>query len=431
MAINMNRVASVILGGGKGTRLYPLTAARCKPAISFGGRYRIIDVPISNSLNSNVNKIFVLTQFLSANLHRHILDTYRVSYTSKGFIELLGAEEKPGRKSWFEGPADAVRQNLEYLEEIPVDYFLILSGDQLYNIDFQEMVNFSANTGADLTIASLPIDEKRARRMGLLKVNKRAQITDFFEKPSDKRTLDRFRIKDSDSLRKKTNITLSDATPYLGSMGIYVFKRESLFNLLKEDKREDFGKHLIPTQVAKGNTSVYIYNGYWEDIGTIESYFYANLALTKSRPELDCYDDINSIYTCPYNLPGPKIVNSKIKDSIICEGALVEAREVSNSIIGTRSVIKKDSIIRNSYIVGNDFYAKPIHAPSHHPSQISIGRNCRLEKVILDKNVCIGNSVQLINKKKILNYDNGHGVYIRDGIVVVPRGNYIPDNFVL
>ena len=431
MTVNMNRVASIILGGGKGTRLYPLTVARCKPAISFGGRYRIIDVPISNSLNSNIHKIFVLTQFLSANLHRHILDTYRVSYTSKGFIELLGAEEKPGKKSWFEGPADAVRQNLEYFEETDVDYFLILSGDQLYNIDFQEMINFAASNNAELTIAALPIDEKKANRMGIMKVNKRAQITDFYEKPTDDKTLKRFRIKSPDALKKQTGMEISENTPYFGSMGIYVFKRETLFQLLAEDKREDFGKHLIPTQVAKGKTFAYVYNGYWEDIGTIESYFHANLALTKARPDLNCYDDLNSIYTCPYNLPGPKIFNSQIKDSIICEGAIVEAKEVSGSIIGTRSVLKKDSIIRNSYVVGNDFYARPKHAPPHHPSKISIGKRCRLENVILDKNVCLGNDVQLVNRKKLVEYDCGHGVYIRDGIIVVPRGSYLPDGFVL
>ncbi len=428
MALNMQRVASIILGGGQGTRLYPLTALRCKPAISFAGRYRLIDVPVSNSINSSIHKIFIITQFLSTTLHRHLLRTYRFDAFSSGFIELLAAEQKPMRQGWFQGTADAVRQNVEYFIETPVDYFLILSGDQLYNIDFQAILNFAQEKDSDLTICSIPVTEVDASRMGILKVNKESEIQDFCEKPSTKKELESLHT-DTAFLRK-IGVKTEKGRNYLASMGIYVFKRQALLDLLQEDQRDDFGKHLIPTQVKKGKVSAFLYDGYWEDVGTVETFYKANLALTSPDPDFNCYDESNLIYTGDYNLPGPKITKAKITNSILCEGSIIEAKEISHSILGPRSIIKKGTVIRDSYVMGNNFYKPPIKNSIRLPNQLCIGENCVIKKAIIDKNVYIGNGVKLTNEKKLITYDQDP-VYIRDGIIIVTRGASLPDGFTL
>lgn len=425
--IDMNRVASIILGGGQGTRLFPLTMTRCKPAISFGGKYRLIDIPMSNSINSGCLKIFIITQFLSSSLHQHIFKTYRLGTFSSGFIELLPAEEKPKKTGWFQGPADAVRQNVDYFIETPVDYFLILSGDQLYNMNFQNMIRYAKYTDADLVVAALPVNEHDAQRMGLLKVDDKNFVTDFYEKPQEIKVLDRFRMTSSNLL--KAGLKISPDRHYLGSMGIYLFKREALLELLTQDAREDFGKHLIPTKVKQGSVAAYLYDGYWEDIGTIESFYNANIALTKSYPSFNWYDEDNPIFATPANLPGPKIFNSHIYHSIICEGSLVEADEISNSILGPRSVIKKGSLIKDSYIMGNDFYCPPIPT-DRLPNELYIGENCTIRHAIIDKHVHIGNGVQLVNKNQLTHY-NSDDIYIRDGIIIVTRGACVPDGFIL
>ncbi len=318
--IDMSKVATIILGGGEGTRLFPLTTTRCKPAISFGGKYRLIDIPLSNSINSKCLKIFVITQFLSTSLHKHISNTYHPGNYNTGFIELLSVEQKPKNKNWFLGTADAVRQNLEYFVDIPVDYFLILSGDQLYNMDFQGMMQFAKETHADLVIATIPIKEDDAKRMGILKIDETHAITDFSEKPQEKKVLNSFKVKDS--LLENLNLESQDEPYYLGSMGIYLFKREVLFRLLETNTKEDFGKHLIPAQVQKGKTYAYLYNGYWEDIGTILSYYQANMALTAHNPQFKLHDELNPIFTTHQNLPGPKIFNTKVDNSIISDGSI-------------------------------------------------------------------------------------------------------------
>lgn len=419
--INMNRVASIILGGGQGTRLFPLTLTRCKPAISFGGRYRLIDVPISNSINSGCQKIFIVTQFLSSSLHQHIFKTYHRDTFSSGFIELLPAEQRVRGSGWFQGTADAVRQNIDYFIETPVDYFLILSGDQLYNMDFQKMLRFAKQSNADLVIAALPISKDDAKRMGVLQVDDNSLITNFLEKPQEQAALEMFRV--------SPEIAPDAKRCYLGSMGIYLFKREALLKLLHQDSREDFGKHLIPTKVAEGKTAAYVHDGYWEDIGTIESFYQANMALTGANPAFNCYDEANPIFASPYNLPGPKIYNTKVSNAIICEGAIVEAEEVTNSILGPRAMIKKGTVIRDSYIMGNDHYTPPIRT-ERLPEKLLIGENCLISKAIVDKHAFIGNGVQLINKEKHRDYD-GDNVYVRDGIIIVPRGASLPDGFIL
>lgn len=420
-AVDMSRIAAIILGGGQGTRLFPLTQSRCKPAISFGGRYRLIDVPISNSVNSGCHKIFIITQFLSSSLHQHIFNTYRHDIFSSGFLELLPVEEKPSQKEWFQGTADAVRQNLDYFIETPVDYFLILSGDQLYNMDFQEMVRLAKSSDADVIVAALPINASEAKRMGVLKINQQQFITEFCEKPQEDEKLQ--------NLRQPIDDLTTPEKPFLGSMGIYLFKREALIRFLSHKEHADFGKHLIPAAVKEGKAAAYLNQGYWEDIGTVGSFYEANMALTKSEPDFDCYDEHWPVYSNRYNLPGPKIFNTTIKNSIICEGCIVEADSVTHSILGPRTVIKSGCIIRDTYIMGNDFYIPPIHT-SRIPEQLHIDENCVIQKAILDKHVHLGKGVKLINKHNLDHYDGGD-IFIRDGVIVVPRGISIPDGFIL
>ncbi len=420
---DMKKVAAIILGGGRGTRLFPLTQACCKPAIFFGGHHRLIDIPISNSINSGCHKIFLITQFLSSSLHQHIFRTYGHLGVPSGFLELLSAEQRPSREGWFQGTADAVRQNIEYIMDTPVDYFLILSGDQLYTMNYLHMLQFAKQTDADLVIAALPIFKQDAKRMGILRINEDNFITDFCEKPQDEAALSRFGFAPSDS---DLVVKFFDK-PFLGSMGIYLFKREALFNLLKQDLREDFGKHLIPTKVSQGNAAAYIHRGYWEDIGTIESFYKANMDLTKPPFPINFYDENWPIFSSRPFLQGPKIFNTHIENSIISEGCLIEAKEISGSILGPRCVIHRGCIIRDTYIFGHDFYTPPIHA-QQLPSELHIGENCIIKKAILDKHVRLGKEVQLINKNKF-HYYNGENIYVRDGIIIVPRGVSLPDGF--
>lgn len=404
--IDMSCVGTVILGGGAGTRLFPLTQTRCKPAISFGGRYRLIDIPMSNALNSGCRKIHIVTQFLSASLHQHILKTYRMEPHTPGYVEILSAEQRPTKDVWYQGTADAIRQNIQYLTESDVDYFLILSGDQLYHMHFPEMVSFAEDTNADLVIAALPIDENDAKRMGVLKTNNRQLIVDFVEKPQTRETLEPL---------KGPSFSQNSQKKYLGSMGIYLFKRKALLDLLEQDFREDFGKHLIPTQVQKGHSYAYVFQGYWEDIGTIDSFYRANIALTQPQPEFEIYNEKYPIHTAYHCLPPPKISNTQIKQSLICEGSDIRAEKISHSIIGPRSQIGEDTLIDSSYLFGND-----------HPH--SIGSGCEIRKAIIDKNVHIGNNVKLINRQNYHSYENEH-LYVRDGILIVTKGSHIPDNF--
>jgi glucose-1-phosphate adenylyltransferase len=408
-------VVSVILAGGQGTRLFPLTQLRCKPAVPFGGRYRLIDIPISNSLNSGIENIFIISQYYASDLQQHILETFHMDLFRKGKIEMLCPEETPHRKIWFNGTADAVRQNMEHLLKSSADYFLILSGDQLYNIDLQQLLDCAKRTGADLTIAALSVEEEEARRMGLLKIDAKHYVTSFVEKPQERAILDQFQQ--------------PGTSRYLGSMGIYVFKRHALEALLKESG-DDFGHHLIPLEVKRGKAAAYIYDGYWEDIGTVGSYYRANLALIKGKHCLDTYDESHPIYARLSHLPSPLIKDTRVHDSFISEGSIIEAKEVSRSIIGLRSHIKKGTVLRDSILLGNRSYQPPAkHTPSFPPA-FYIGENCVIEKTIVDEHVMIGNDVQLINREKRTTFD-GNGIYIRDGIIIVTTGTHLPDGFVL
>lgn len=420
----MSKVASVILAGGQGTRLYPLTLTRCKPSVCFGGRYRLIDIPISNSLNAHIQRIFVISQYFASSLQQHILETYQLDYFRQSKIQMLCPEETPHRKVWFKGTADAVRQNFEHLKNTNAEYFLILSGDQLYNMNFTEMLQFAKKENADMVIASLPVEEKEAKRMGLIKIDSSCRVLEFSEKPSDPEILKRFEL--SSDFLNGHSLVHPEATHYLGSMGIYIFKRKALFDLLKEDG-DDFGKELISIQFKKGKTAAYVYRGYWEDIGTVASYYQANIALTYQKNCLNTYDEQNPIFTHPHNLPSPLIKDSIVNHSFIGQGAVIEAKEIANSIIGIRIKIKKGSVIRDSIVLGslfNDF------EPAFFPAETSVGKDCIIEKTILDEYSSVGNNVQLINKKNLQKFD-GDGIFIRDGIIIVTSGTKIPDGFVL
>jgi glucose-1-phosphate adenylyltransferase len=423
----LDRVASVILAGGQGIRLFPLTEQRCKPAVSFGGRYRLIDIPISNSLNSRINRIYVISQYFAANLHQHVLSTYQTDVIRRASFELLCPQETNNKKAWFKGTADAVRQNLDHLLKAPIDYFLILSGDQLYNMNYEEIINFAKQQDADAVIATLPVREAEARRMGLLKIDEHYFIKDFYEKPTDPKVLKDYQA--PHSLIEKEHYGHSPNTPYyLGSMGIYVFKRSALISLLKEEG-DDFGRHLIPLQVKRGKTFAFLFKNYWEDIGTISSYYNANLALTTNDHCLDVYDENHPIFTFPHHLPSPMIRDTIIRDSLISQGSIIEAKEITHSVVGIRSHIKKGTVIRDSIILGNHFLTPPFHQTLNSSEQLTVGENCLIQKAIIDEHSQIGNNVQLINKANVQHYD-GDGIYVRDGIMIVTTGTKLPDHFV-
>ncbi len=430
MRNNTPEVATVILAGGRGKRLLPLTLHHSKPAIAYGGRYRLIDIPISNSINSDFRQIFVIAQYLTSELEHYIHQTYYFDSYHPGSVDVLTPQmNEKGEKEWFQGTADAVRKSLPTLLKSTAAYFLILSGDQLYNIDFQKMLKFAQSKNADLTIASLPVLEKDARRMGLLKINKQRVVTDFVEKPKKKKILKSYELSESFYKHCKFKPHKKHST-FLGSMGIYIFKRKALIDLLKTDKREDFGYHLIGAALKKMKTYSYIFCGYWEDIGTVASYYEANLMLTRLQASLNTYDERNPIYARPTFLPGPKITKTQINQSIICEGCVIEAKEISNSVIGLRSRIKSGTIIRDSVLMGNHFYMPPIGEKDLPSKQEAwIGTNCLIEKAIIDEHVQIGNRVKLINKKRYKHY-NGKQLYVRDGIIIVTSGAKLPNNFV-
>lgn len=425
-AILTSRVACIILAGGQGTRLMPLTLNRSKPAVSFGGRYRLIDIPISNSLNSNMKNIFVISQFFSSGLNSHIQETYHLDHFQGGTLTFLSPEERGTGKIWYKGTADAVRKNVEHLTKLPVDYFLILSGDQLYNMDLEKMAAFAEQKGADLTIAALPVSKEEATRMGLLNIDKHSMIVDFQEKPKDPAIVSLFELKES--FIREHNLKNLPSPSFLASMGIYLFKKETLLKLLIEDPREDFGKHLIPTQIQKGKAAAFLHQGYWEDIGTISSFYEANLSLTTNSLGLNLYNEILPIFCQNHHLPGARILHTQLEDSIVCDGAIINAKEVSRSLIGLRSVIKRNTIIRDSLILGNEYYTS-LQGEKGEERWFEIGENCTIEKTIIDENVTIGNNVKLINQKK-LNHFEGEGIWIREGIIIIPSNSIIPDGFV-
>ncbi|MCH9614658.1 MAG: Glucose-1-phosphate adenylyltransferase [Chlamydiia bacterium] len=411
-----DKVACVIMAGGKGTRLFPLTKSRCKPAVGFGGHYRLIDIPISNALNAHMRHIFVISQYFSSNLNNHIKETYRLDPYHAHELHLLNPEEQGDERIWYEGTADAVRKNLTNILKYPIEYFCILSGDQLYNMDINAMLHFAKGKDADLTIATLPVPEDLAPRMGLLKTDDNYNIHEFIEKPDDPTS-----YKVSDEFMRKRKLS----HPYLASMGIYIFKRDALIDLLKSDPREDFGQHIIPTQMERGNVAAFLYDGYWEDIGTIESYYRANLDLIRDELGLNLYDEQAPIFCQSPSLPSPRLVNANVEHSVVCNGAVIDAGRICHSVVGLRSVVGIGSEIEHSILLGNNYYIDP-----QNEVKYEIGKNCLIKKAIIDENVEIGDNVKLINKDNLETYD-GDGIFIRDGIIIVTSGTSIPNGFEL
>ena len=427
MAMFAKETVSIILGGGAGSRLYPLTASRSKPAVPIGGKYRLVDIPISNCINSNLNRIFVLTQFNSASLNQHIKNTYHFSAFSSGFVDILAAEQTPDNPGWFQGTADAVRQSLRHLAKMDFEYVLILSGDQLYQMDFSKMIDAHKKSGAALTIATIPVGEREAPEFGILKSNEENVITSFVEKP--KKEILKDWVSDTGTEMK------AQGRNYLASMGIYVFNKEILYQFLNDvhPNATDFGKEIIPDSIAHYKVLSYQYDGYWTDIGNIYSFFEANIALTQDVPLFNLFDSTQTVYTRARMLPPAKVSGTIINKAILSEGCIIHAKEITNSVVGIRARIGSDTIIKNTYIMGCDYYEniEQINEKNKKGAPIlGIGERCIIEDAIIDKNCSIGNDVTIKGGAHLEKVD--HPLYtIKDGIVVVKKGAVIPNGYII
>ncbi len=421
------QVVSVILGGGAGSRLFPLTATRSKPAVPIAGKYRLVDIPISNCINSGINRMFVLTQYNSASLNKHIKNSYQFSSFSNGFVDILAAEQTPDSPGWYQGTADAVRQCFKHIDKHDYDYVLILSGDQLYQMDFAAMIDNHKAAGADITIATIPVTAREATEFGLLKINAQNTITSFIEKPA------------VDLLPEWVSDTGADMQGmernYLASMGIYIFNKKLLFDLLDVEKKDatDFGKEIIPDAISKYKVISYQYGGYWTDIGNIYSFFEANLALTLDIPPFNLFDSKQMVYTRARMLPPAKISGTTITQTLVSEGCIIHAKSMHNCVIGIRSRVGAGSILESCYIMGSDFYESIDEIAKNYNEgipKVGIGDNCELKNVIADKDCRIGSNVKIIGGVHLT--DGDHTLLtIKEGIVVIKKGAIIPDGFVL
>jgi glucose-1-phosphate adenylyltransferase len=418
-------VIAIILGGGQGSRLSPLTETRSKPAVPIGGKYRLVDIPISNCMNSDIYRIFVLTQFNSASLNAHIKNTYHFSIFSNAFVDILAAEQTPDNSGWFQGTADAVRQCMPHFLNHDFDYALILSGDQLYQMDLNEMIEEHIKNEADISIATLPVNAKDAPEFGILKTNSENFIESFIEKPA-KELLPDWTSDVSDQMK-------SEGKNYLASMGIYVFNRKFLLDVMADRSTQDFGKEIIPQAVGNKKIFSFQYEGYWTDIGNIDSFFEANIGLTDDVPKFNLFDSENKIVTRPRLLPPTKFKKTDLDRSLISEGCIINAKEISRSVIGIRARIGEGTTIQNTYVMGNDFYQsieEMNEAIKNNEKLVGIGERCFINNAIVDKNCRIGNDVYINGGKHLENLTNE--LYtIKEGIVVIKKGAVIPDNYVI
>lgn len=420
-------VVAVILGGGAGTRLHPLTASRSKPAVPIAGKYRLVDIPISNCINSNLSRMFVLTQYNSASLNRHIKNTYHFSAFSSGFVDIIAAEQTPDNPGWFQGTADAVRQSLRHLQTYDFEYVLILSGDQLYQMDFCEMLDNHKKAGADISIATIPVAKREASEFGILKSDENNMITSFIEKPKQDLLPD-WVSETGEEMKAEGRI-------YLGSMGIYVFNRKLLFELLEDTMKDatDFGKQILPESIGKYKVASYQYEGYWTDIGNIYSFYEANLALTDALPPFNLFDNTNTVFTRARMLPPAKFTDSTLEKSIVAEGSIIHAARIKGSVVGIRSRIGEETEIVNSYLMGNDYYEtleQLLNNEEKGIPTVGIGQRCHIEHAIIDKNCRIGNDVRIVGGNKIANVE--HELYtVKDEIVVVKKNAVLPDGFTI
>ncbi|WP_299311579.1 glucose-1-phosphate adenylyltransferase [uncultured Aquimarina sp.] len=417
------KVLAIILGGGQGSRLEPLTESRSKPAVSIAGKYRLVDIPITNCIHSDIKRMFVLTQFNSASLNSHLKNTYIFSSFSQAFVDVLAAEQTPHNKTWFQGTADAVRQSMHHFLNHDFEYALILSGDQLYQMDFNDMIEAHIEKGADISIATLPVNPKDATDFGILKTDEDSFISSFTEKPSTDK-LPGWESEVSDEMKSQNR-------HYLASMGIYIFNRQLLVDLLSDPSRIDFGKEIIPQSIDTHKVLAYQYEGYWTDIGTISSFFEANIELANDIPKFDLFDNDRNILTRPRILPPSKISGTCLDKSMIAEGCLIQAKQIEQSVIGIRSRIGKDTVIKNTYMIGSDKYQDleelQTDAKENRP-YIGVGERCVINNAIIDKDSRIGNNV-IINGGPHLKDTKNDRYVIKDGIVVVKKGAVIPDDF--
>ena len=418
---------AIILGGGAGSRLFPLTATRSKPAVPIAGKYRLVDIPISNCINSNINRMFVLTQYNSASLNKHIKNTYAFSNFSSGFVDILAAEQTPDNLGWYQGTSDAVRQSLRHLDQHESEFVLILSGDQLYQMDFQEMIDNHISTGADISIATIPVGDRDAPEFGIMKVSDEGLITSFIEKPNKELLPDW--VSDTGETMK------TQGRNYLASMGIYVFNRKLLYKLLLETHPEaaDFGKEILPGSIDEFKVASYQYDGYWTDIGNIYSFFEANLALTLDLPPFNLFDNEKAVYTRARMLPPAKISGTTLEKTIIAEGSIINASRIENSVIGIRSRIGGGTTIVSCYIMGSDYYQtvnQMAESTGNGVPKIGIGERCYLRNCIVDKDAKIGDDVS-INGGEHLEAGDHPSYTVKDGIVVIKKGAVIPNGFKL
>jgi glucose-1-phosphate adenylyltransferase len=414
----MNDVLTLILGGGRGARLFPLTHMRSKPAVPLAGKYRLIDIPISNCLHAGLKKIFVLTQFNSASLNRHIAQTYRLDMFSEGFVEVLAAEQTPDSSDWFQGTADAVRQAARHFKGFDAEYFLILAGDHLYRMDFCDLLESHIESRADITIAAQPVSPADATQMGILKFNDLGQINGFEEKPST----DRLTAIGGSLPRGSIAASTTPERPFVASMGIYVFNREVLLEILGKPGI-DFGKEIIPAAISTHVVSPYMFRGYWADVGTIDSFYEANIQLTRRGAPFNFFHPRWPIYTHPRFLPATRAFDSRLESSIVAEGCYLDRCEIANSVVGIRTRVSPGTRITNSVLLGADFYEEDTN---EHATPLGIGRDVVLDRVIVDKNARIGNGVRLTNQAGTAHVD-GEGYYIRNGIIIVPKGARVAD----
>jgi len=421
---NPDQVISVILGGGEGNRLFPLTEERAKPAVPIAGKYRLVDIPISLSLNSGIKRIFLLTQYLSSSLHRHVQQSYRFDdFIPRGFIEIVAAQKTREGTNWYQGTADAVRQGLIHFDNHPHEYVLILSGDQLYRMDFREMLEQHVLSESEITIATLPVDRKTAPSLGILKADKQHRITEFVEKPKDPAVL----------VSMESGSAMPKDRPYLASMGIYIFNREALRECLNESDGKDFGKNILPVAIRTKKVSAYVHEGYWEDIGTIGAFYQANLDLLASEPKFDFGLSTAPIYTRARFLPGSVVEDCQVIRAIVSDGCVIRKSILDQAVIGIRSRIGSGCQIRRSILMGADYFETPIQQEDNRKRQrpaIGIGEGTVIEDAIIDKNVRIGRNVVIRAAGKDRDMD-GQNFYVRDGVVIIPKGSIIPDGGVI
>ena len=421
---NPDQVITVILGGGEGSRLFPLTRDRAKPAVPIGGKYRLVDIPISLSLNSGIKRVFLLTQYLSSSLHRHVQQAYRFDdFIPRGFIEIVAAQKTREATQWFQGTADAVRQGQVHFDNHPHENVLILSGDQLYRMDFRKMLERHASSGADITIAALPVDRESAPRLGLLRVDGEHRVTEFFEKPKDPKILDALAAAPG----------LPSDRPFLASMGIYIFRREVLRDCLAKTQGDDFGKNVLPEAIRQRKVSAYLYDGYWEDIGTIGAFYRANLDLLAPEPKFDFGLNVAPIYTRARFLPGSVVENSQVNRAIISDGCTILRSVLDDAVVGIRQRIGSECKIRRSILMGADYFETPAQRQENarlNRPDVGIGGGSVIEDAIIDKNVRIGRRVTIRAAGKKAEAD-GPNFYVRDGIVIIPKGAVVPDGAVI